>query len=248
MPCGWGWCRRRRPEPAEPGPPAGEGRAGEQRRLRRLERLGLVNGGVFLAALAGFVLSGPLVLVALPRHRPGRPPALCRHRPAAAAPVLARPRRRAAAAQAGGAERPRRRAGQGTVPANVSHEIRTPMNGILGMADLLLRGGLTPEQREQVELVQTSAESLLALVNDVLDLSRIEAGRLLLRPRDFRLREAGRETWCGSSRRGPRSARSTCACGSLPSCRTTSTATRCACARCCSTWWAMPSGSPARGR
>ncbi len=73
--------------------------------------------------------------------------------------------------------------------ANVSHEIRTPMNGVLGMAELLLREGLTPLQRERVDMIRTSAESLLALVNDILDLSKVEAGRLELRREDFRLRE-----------------------------------------------------------
>jgi CheY-like chemotaxis protein len=71
----------------------------------------------------------------------------------------------------------------------MSHEIRTPMNGILGMTELLLGSGLPSSQREQVELVRTSAEALLALVDDVLDLARVEAGRLLLRQRDFRLQE-----------------------------------------------------------
>jgi signal transduction histidine kinase/CheY-like chemotaxis protein len=77
---------------------------------------------------------------------------------------------------------------KGQFLANASHEIRTPMTGVLGMADLLLRGELTAGQRGQVELIRTSAEALLSLVNDILDLSRIEAGRLLLRPRDFHLR------------------------------------------------------------
>jgi two-component system, sensor histidine kinase len=78
---------------------------------------------------------------------------------------------------------------KGQFLANASHEIRTPMHGVLGMADLLLRGELSPAQREQVGLIRTSAEALLALVDDMLDLSRIEAGQLLLRPRDFHLRE-----------------------------------------------------------
>ncbi|MES1244772.1 MAG: ATP-binding protein [Acidobacteriota bacterium] len=78
---------------------------------------------------------------------------------------------------------------KGRFLAHVSHEIRTPMSGILGMTELLLAGGLTPTQREHVGLVRTSAEALLALVDDILDLARVEAGRLLLRPRDFRLQE-----------------------------------------------------------
>jgi signal transduction histidine kinase len=78
---------------------------------------------------------------------------------------------------------------KGQLLANASHEIRTPMHGVLGMADLLLQSELTAGQREQVELIRSSAEALVALVDDVLDLSRIEAGGLLLRPRDFRLRD-----------------------------------------------------------
>jgi signal transduction histidine kinase/CheY-like chemotaxis protein/HPt (histidine-containing phosphotransfer) domain-containing protein len=71
--------------------------------------------------------------------------------------------------------------------ANVSHEVRTPLNGVLGMAQLLLATPLTPEQREYVETLESSAGSLVALIDDVLDVSKIEAGKLELEEVDFDL-------------------------------------------------------------
>ncbi len=66
--------------------------------------------------------------------------------------------------------------------ANMSHEIRTPMNGILGMAALLRRGGVTPAQADRLDRIDTAGAHLLAIIDDVLDLSKIEAGRLSLQP------------------------------------------------------------------
>jgi signal transduction histidine kinase len=71
--------------------------------------------------------------------------------------------------------------------AAISHELRTPMNGILGMAEILLETPLAPDQRQYVETMRTSGEILLDLVNDILDLSRIEAGRLHIEEISFDL-------------------------------------------------------------
>ena len=73
--------------------------------------------------------------------------------------------------------------------ANMSHEIRTPMNGVIGMIDLLDSTALTNEQKEYVLTIKKSSETLLSILNGILDLSKIEAGKMQLRPTTINLKE-----------------------------------------------------------
>ncbi len=77
---------------------------------------------------------------------------------------------------------------KGEFLANMSHEIRTPLNGILGLADLVLGDDLNPVSRKRIHVLRESAKGLLALVNDILDLSKLEARKMRLEAEDFDLR------------------------------------------------------------
>jgi len=85
-------------------------------------------------------------------------------------------------------EATRASAAKGEFLAMMSHEIRTPMNGVLGVAELLAGSALTPEQADYVRVIRSSGQTLLAILNDILDYSKIEAGKLTLESTDFALR------------------------------------------------------------
>ena len=74
--------------------------------------------------------------------------------------------------------------------ANMSHEVRTPMNGVIGFADLLLAGDLNPEQRRHAGLIADSGRTMMRLLNDILDISKVEAGQMRAVNEPFEIREA----------------------------------------------------------
>jgi PAS domain S-box-containing protein len=123
-----------------------------------------------------------------------RVPGVTAPAPAAAAPAAS------AAAPAGGtsarvdeleqslAEARQIARAKGDFLATMSHEIRTPMNGVIGMTNLLLQGDLPAESRQLVDLIRQSTQTLLALINDTLDYSRLESGRMPVEKLDFDLR------------------------------------------------------------
>lgn len=78
--------------------------------------------------------------------------------------------------------------------ANMSHEIRTPLNAIIGFTEQLRRAALPPQQKEQIKAISSSSDFLLAIVTDILDLSKIEAGQLRFEKKDFELRNLIEET------------------------------------------------------
>jgi PAS domain S-box-containing protein len=130
--------------------------------------------------------------------------------------------------------------------ASMSHEIRTPMNAIIGIADLLAKTSLSAEQDKYVQIFRRAGDNLLNLVNDILDLSKVEAEQLELERTGFSLNDLlEKVTRCW--RAVPRRKASPWCARSRRTSRATGLATRRGCARCCSIWSVTRSSSPESG-
>ncbi len=136
---------------------------------------------------------------------------------------------------------------RGEFVANISHELRTPMNGVLGATDLLEATGLNAEQHELLDTIRTSGDSLLAIINDTLDFSKMEAGKMSLEAIELDLRhlvESTADVLAGRALQKTARTRSFTSSRARPP---SSSETPRACDRCSSTCWATPSSSRRAG-
>ena len=125
----------------------------------------------------------------------------------------------------------------------MSHELRTPLNGVIGFTRLTLKSELNPTQRDHLHTIERSANNLLTIINDVLDFSKLEAGKLILESIPFPLRSTLDDVVTllahSSHDKGLELTLNI-----KMMCRITSLATRCACNRSLPIWWATRLSSP----